>query len=172
MAIETHGLAETFRQPPGRRRHRPGRPRPAVPTVSSAQWLGQDDDHTRPAGPGQPHGRELEPARPADARAVDGDAAPCGSAWSRARPSTPGFPAGTTWPGSTPTGPIGVRPRRRQRIAEALARVGLTAAAKKKYKAYSLGMRQRLGLAWALLRPSPAPCPRRAHQRDGPAGHP
>ena len=30
---------------------------------------------------------------------------------------------------------------------EALARVGLTAAGNKKYKAYSLGMRQRLGLA-------------------------
>jgi len=42
---------------------------------------------------------------------------------------------------------------RAKRIAEALARVGLSAAAKKRYKAYSLGMRQRLGLAWALLRP-------------------
>jgi lantibiotic transport system ATP-binding protein len=45
-------------------------------------------------------------------------------------------------------------PTRPQRTAEALERVGLTAAAKKKYRAYSLGMRQRLGLAWALLRPS------------------
>ena len=34
-----------------------------------------------------------------------------------------------------------------------LERVGLTAAQDKKYKAYSLGMRQRLGLASALLRP-------------------
>jgi ABC-2 type transport system ATP-binding protein len=42
---------------------------------------------------------------------------------------------------------------RRGRIAEALDRVGLGAAANKKYKAYSLGMRQRLGLASALLRP-------------------
>ncbi len=46
------------------------------------------------------------------------------------------------------------RPRtRRARIEAALARVGLTAAAGKKYRAYSLGMRQRLGLAAALLRP-------------------
>jgi ABC-type multidrug transport system ATPase subunit len=45
-------------------------------------------------------------------------------------------------------------PTRPQRISEALERVGLTAAAKKKYRAYSLGMRQRLGLAWALMRPS------------------
>ncbi len=50
-------------------------------------------------------------------------------------------------------GPDGRRPTRAARIAEALARVGLTAAAGKKYRAYSLGMRQRLGLAAALLRP-------------------
>ncbi|MFI5955481.1 ATP-binding cassette domain-containing protein [Cryptosporangium sp. NPDC051539] len=40
-----------------------------------------------------------------------------------------------------------------ERIAAALDRVGLTAAGRKKYRAYSLGMRQRLGLAAALLRP-------------------
>jgi ABC-2 type transport system ATP-binding protein len=39
------------------------------------------------------------------------------------------------------------------RVGEALERVGLTAAAGKKVKAYSLGMKQRLGLANALLRP-------------------
>ena len=50
-------------------------------------------------------------------------------------------------------GPDGDRPTRPARIDEALARVGLTAAARKKYRAYSLGMRQRLGLASALLRP-------------------
>jgi len=42
---------------------------------------------------------------------------------------------------------------RSRRIADALDRVGLTAAAGKKVKAYSLGMKQRLGLANALLRP-------------------
>jgi ABC-2 type transport system ATP-binding protein len=42
---------------------------------------------------------------------------------------------------------------RRTRTGDALDAVGLTAAAGKKYKAYSLGMRQRLGLASALLRP-------------------
>lgn len=42
---------------------------------------------------------------------------------------------------------------RNDRIGEALVRVGLSAAAGKKYRAYSLGMRQRLGLAAALLRP-------------------
>lgn len=42
---------------------------------------------------------------------------------------------------------------RRARAASALDRVGLTAAAGKKAKAYSLGMKQRLGLAAALLQP-------------------
>lgn len=42
---------------------------------------------------------------------------------------------------------------RRKRVAEALDRVGLTHAAGKKVRAYSLGMKQRLGLANALLRP-------------------
>ncbi|MER8183031.1 ABC transporter ATP-binding protein [Kitasatospora sp. NPDC094015] len=42
---------------------------------------------------------------------------------------------------------------RERRVGEALDRVGLTAAAGKKAKAYSLGMKQRLGLAAALLQP-------------------
>ena len=41
----------------------------------------------------------------------------------------------------------------RRRSGEALERVGLTAAAAKPYRQYSLGMKQRLGLAAALLRP-------------------
>ncbi|MFE3034361.1 ATP-binding cassette domain-containing protein [Streptomyces canus] len=42
---------------------------------------------------------------------------------------------------------------RNTRVAAALDRVGLSAAAGKKAKAYSLGMKQRLGLAAALLQP-------------------
>jgi ABC-2 type transport system ATP-binding protein len=41
----------------------------------------------------------------------------------------------------------------RRRVGEALERVGLTAAAGKRYRNYSLGMRQRLGIAAALLQP-------------------
>jgi ABC-2 type transport system ATP-binding protein len=41
----------------------------------------------------------------------------------------------------------------RARVADALDRVGLAAAAGKRYRAYSMGMRQRLGLAAALLKP-------------------
>nr|WP_236714665.1 ABC transporter ATP-binding protein [Nonomuraea pusilla] len=40
-----------------------------------------------------------------------------------------------------------------RRVAEALERVGLSAAAGKRYRAYSLGMRQRLAIAAALLGP-------------------
>ncbi|UGQ14681.1 ABC transporter ATP-binding protein [Yinghuangia sp. ASG 101] len=42
---------------------------------------------------------------------------------------------------------------RAARVADALARVGLSAAGDRKARAYSLGMKQRLGLASALLRP-------------------
>ncbi|MBO0832647.1 MAG: ABC transporter ATP-binding protein [Actinobacteria bacterium] len=41
----------------------------------------------------------------------------------------------------------------RARIDQALDRVGLLAAADKRFKAYSLGMKQRLGIATGLLRP-------------------
>jgi ABC-type uncharacterized transport system YnjBCD ATPase subunit len=45
-------------------------------------------------------------------------------------------------------------PRTRNvRIAAALDRVGLRAAERKRYRQYSLGMKQRLGLAAALLQP-------------------
>jgi ABC-2 type transport system ATP-binding protein len=40
-----------------------------------------------------------------------------------------------------------------ERIEAALARVGLTAAAGKRFRQYSLGMKQRLGIAAALLQP-------------------
>jgi ABC-2 type transport system ATP-binding protein len=45
------------------------------------------------------------------------------------------------------------RRTRRARVGSALDRVGLSAAAGKRYRTYSLGMRQRLGIAAALLQP-------------------
>jgi ABC-type multidrug transport system ATPase subunit len=51
----------------------------------------------------------------------------------------------------TSRGPLGRRTRRR-RIAEALEQVGLAGVDSRPVKKYSLGMRQRLGLAAALLR--------------------
>ncbi len=41
----------------------------------------------------------------------------------------------------------------KERVSTALDRVGLGAAARKNYRRYSLGMKQRLGIAAALLRP-------------------
>jgi ABC-2 type transport system ATP-binding protein len=55
-----------------------------------------------------------------------------------------------------PRGPVrgrSARRDRRVRVDEALERVGLTAAGAKRVRAYSLGMRQRLALAGALVRP-------------------
>jgi ABC-type multidrug transport system ATPase subunit len=50
------------------------------------------------------------------------------------------------------SGPGGRRRTRRTRIAEVLEQVGLAGVGRRPVKAYSLGMRQRLGLAGALLR--------------------
>ncbi len=49
-------------------------------------------------------------------------------------------------------GPGGARRTRRQRIGQALEQVGLAGIDRRPVKAYSLGMRQRLGLAAALMR--------------------
>jgi len=49
-------------------------------------------------------------------------------------------------------GPGGRRADRRRRVGQALERVGLDSVGRRPVKAYSTGMRQRLGLAAALLR--------------------
>ena len=49
-------------------------------------------------------------------------------------------------------GPGGARATRRRRVEDALEQVGLAGVGSKPVRAYSLGMRQRLGLAAALLR--------------------
>jgi ABC-2 type transport system ATP-binding protein len=49
-------------------------------------------------------------------------------------------------------GPHGYRRTRRKRIEDALEQVGLAGVDRRPVRAYSLGMRQRLGLAGALLR--------------------
>jgi len=49
-------------------------------------------------------------------------------------------------------GPGGERGTRRRRVGAALERVGLAGAGRRPVRAYSLGMRQRLGLAAALVR--------------------
>ncbi len=53
---------------------------------------------------------------------------------------------------SDAAGPGGARSSRRRRVEEALEQVGLDGVDRRPVRAYSLGMRQRLGLAAALLR--------------------
>ena len=78
---------------------------------------------------------------------------PGSARWSRVRRSTRTCPVRPTWPGWTrPTGPPAPATAP-DRIDAALNRVGLLAAAGKKYRAYSLGMKQRLAIAASLLGP-------------------
>ena len=58
------------------------------------------------------------------------------------------------------------------RVDEMLELVGIPAAARKRAGGYSMGMRQRLGLAAALLGDPQRDHPRRAGQRPRPRGHP
>src|SRR4030095_2368409 len=50
------------------------------------------------------------------------------------------------------SGPGGSMRTRRQRVDQVLEQVGLAGVGRRPVRAYSLGMRQRLGLAGALLR--------------------
>ena len=57
------------------------------------------------------------------------------------------------------------------RVDEVLARTGLTSVARHQVRTYSLGMRQRLGIAAALLGDPEGRAARRAVQRPRPGGH-
>ena len=73
--------------------------------------------------------------------------------WSRGQRFIRTSAARTTCAALTRTTPRPTRPPRESGSGRALDRVGLTAAARKNFRRYSLGMKQRLGLAAALLRP-------------------
>ena len=78
---------------------------------------------------------------------------PRSAPWSRVPAPTRTCPAPPTWRCSTPPGPTRFpAAQRRGRIAEVLAQVGLDPADRRPTRTYSLGMKQRLGLAAALLR--------------------
>jgi len=67
-------------------------------------------------------------------------------------------------------GPPADRAERMGRVDEVLHTVGLQDAAAKKVKAYSQGMRQRLGIALALLGQARGPDAGRTDERPGPVG--
>jgi ABC-2 type transport system ATP-binding protein len=152
LAVETHGLAKSF----GGVRAVDGIDL-AVPTGSTYGFLG-------PNGSG----------KTTTIRVLLGLLNPSAGSWSllgqpmpqRAMSTLPNVGALVEGPAFYPwlsgwdnlarldaMGPGPASSTRTARISDALAMVGLMAAANKRYRAYSLGMRQRLGLAWALLRP-------------------
>ena len=117
-------------------------------------------------GPGAPH---LGTATIGGQRYAD-IAAPAAPSWARRwrrRTSTPAAPGATTC-ASSPTRPASAPPR----VDEMLELVGIPAAARKRAGGYSMGMRQRLGLAARPAGRPPGAHPRRAGQRAGPRGHP
>ncbi len=92
-------------------------------------------------------------ARPGDARAAQLPSCPESARSSRVRRSIP-YLSGRANLHRLDAADRTADPRNaRRRIGTALERVGLTAAAGKRYRNYSLGMRQRLGIAAALLQP-------------------
>ena len=120
----------------------------------------------------RPDGRRARPAGRVDAGPRRPPCCPGSARWSRVRRSTRTCPGATTCAGSTrPTAPP-TRRTARARIATALDRVGLSAAAGKRYRAYSLGMRQRLAHRRRAADAAGTADPRRADQRPRPAGHP
>ena len=140
-------------RPARRRRPEPGGPVRRRCTASSGRTA-----RARPRPSGCCSAWSIRPAASTScsARPCPRRPSPCcrGSGrWSRGRPSTRSCPAGPTWPGATrPTGP----PTRRTaaaRIGAALDLVGLGETGGKHYRAYSLGMKQRLAIAAGLLRP-------------------
>ncbi|HEY6590955.1 MAG TPA: ABC transporter ATP-binding protein [Actinomycetota bacterium] len=107
-------------------------------------WAGLQPSGAEPPGSGPPNSPDVPPAaRPTDNRDALHPPGPAS-----------GPPVGERTP--TADGGRGVvhspRTRRRQRIDEALARVGLDGVGRRPVRAWSTGMRQRLGLAAALLR--------------------
>ena len=120
--------------------------------VPRPERLGQDHDHPHAARSRRTDGR---PRGAAGADRCLTPRPPCWSRWarwSRARASTRPCPGAGTSRCSTPPGAAAQRSTRRRRIAEALERVGLANVDRRPVRAYSLGMRQRLGLAAALIR--------------------
>ncbi len=151
-----------------RRRRRPRRPRGRPLRLPRPQRLGQDDDGAHAARPGAPDVGGGRAAR----RAASATALPQVGALVEG-PAFVGASSGrTNLRQLDAAGPGGDRRTRRRRVEDVLEQVGLAGVGRRPVRAYSLGMRQRLGPGGgAAARPAAAGA-RRADQRPGPAGHP
>ena len=149
-----HGADQAVR-PPGRgRRRRPGGPARRGLRLPRPQRLGQDHHDPDAARPDPAHRRRARAARRADAGRAPAPVLPRVGALVEG-PAFHPYLSGPGQPAPAGRGRPHRRPAHRARpaIDAALDRVGLLAAAGKRYRAYSLGMRQRLALAAALLTP-------------------
>ena len=124
------------------------------------------------ARPDPPHGGHGGAARPPDADRRGDRAAARRRARRGARASTRSCPGGRTCGGSRRPSRCCRRGRSRQPWTPRSSASGSGDAADRRFRGYSLGMKQRLGLAGALLLPRRLVDPRRADERPGPRRHP
>ena len=172
--IRTRGLTKRFGSLTRRRRPRPRRRRGRRLRLPGRQRLGQDHHGPDAARAGAGHVGDGRAARPADAAGRRARCCRRSARWSRGRRRTGTCPGGPTCALLDASGPRPVaraadrRPGRRRRWSRSAS----AGSGRRPVKAYSLGMRQRLGLAARAAAPAAAAGPRRADQRPGPAGHP
>ena len=154
--IRTGGLTKIYGEVRAVDRHRPRRARGRRLRLPRRQRLRQDHDGADAARPGPGDVRRGGAVRPADAAGRPRRCCPQSAPSSRDRGPTRTCPGPRTSRSSTRLRPTGWRVALGAgAIGEVLEQVGLDPADKRPTKTYSLGMRQRLGLAAALMRRPP-----------------
>ena len=150
--IRTTGADQAVRRRARRAGPRARRRRGRRLRLPRPQRLGQDHDGPDAARAGARHLRHGRAAGAADAGDGRAHVLPRWARSSRVPRRTPGCRAARTSPCMDAMGPAGARASRARRVDDALDEVGLGGVDQRPVRAYSLGMRQRLGLAAALLR--------------------